>query len=245
MTRSAGYLRDTLTRALTNTAIPVTAMQFSSGTSFSSSLITTHSNEPYTAVNRANPSTPARRTEKTNPVICFSSNSSSVAGITRCLLIDGGGRKSSDLLSRSSLRIDISNNLMNTLTAQIKLVCNLAERFPRCAHFKNLIISIYVSGRSRAKRSPHPARDARELPRSFFRKLIFSITLPGVTNPGPQINSVFFKFFDVSCRYVGVSLTSSKLSEGSDVGFETSGVVHSRDINTRPGHHVGARFHDK
>ena len=121
---------------------------------------------------------------------------------------------------------------MNTLTAQVKLVSNLAERFAGRTHLKNSIIPINVSGRPRTKRSPYPARDARELPRSFFRKLTFAISLSDITNPSSQINSGIFEFFNVSCRHVGVFFTDGKLPKGSDVGFETSSVVHSRDIST-------------
>ncbi len=202
--------------------------------------MTTQSTEPYTADAMTSPSTPAMNTPKINPVNCFASSSSSLAGITRCLLIDGGGRKSSDLLRRSSLRIDVSHNLVHTLTAQVKLVSNLAERFSGRTHFENLLISINVSGRSWTKRSPNPTNDGGELSRSFFGKLIFAETLPGVTNPSSQINSRIFEFFDVSCRYVSMSLTKGELLKGSDVSIETSGVVHSRDINTGVGLNVGA-----
>ena len=245
MSESADFFRDTLLRALTNNAMPATATQFSSGTLFSSSLITTQSTRPYAADATMSPSTPAMATPSRKPVICFSSNSSSEAGMTRCLLIDGGGRKSSDLLNRSSLRIDVSHNLMNTLTAQIKFVSNLAEGFTGRAHLKNSFIPINVSGRPWTKRSPHPSRDTRELSRSFFRKLIFTETLPGVTNPCPQINSGIFEFFNMSCRHVGVSFTNSKLPKGSDICFETGSVVHSRDSNTQPGSSSGRMIHDK
>ena len=244
MSEPAGFFRDDTLRALANKAIPATAMQFSSGTLFSSSLITTQSTRPYAADATMNPSTPAMATPSKNPVTCFSSSFSST-GMTRCLLIDGGGRKSSDLLSRSSLRIDISHNLMNPLTTQVKLIRNLAEGFAGRAHLKNSIIPINVSGWSRTKRSPHPSRDARELSSSFFRKLIFTKTLSGISNPGPQINSGIFEFFDMSCRHVGVSFTNSKLPKGSDVCFETGSVVHSRDSNTQPGSSSGRMIHDK
>ena len=245
MREPADFFRDDTLRALTNKAIPATAMQFSSGTLFSSSLMTTQSTRPYAADATMNPSTPAMATPSRNPVNCFSSNFSSSTGMTRCLLIDGGGRNNSDLLNRSSLRIDISHNLMNTLTAQVKLVRNLAEGFAGRTHLKNLLISNNVSGRPWTKRSPHPSRDTRELSRSFFRKLIFTKTLPGISNPGPQINSGIFEFFDMSCRHVGVSFTNSKLPKGSDVCFETGGVVHSRDSNTHPESSSGRMIHDK
>ena len=122
---------------------------------------------------------------------------------------------------------------MNTLTAQVKLVCDLAEGFTGSSHLKNLFIPINVSGRSRTKRSPNPSRDARELPRSFFRKLIFSISLSGVSNPSSQINSGIFEFFNMSCRHVRVAFPIGELFKCSDVSFKTSGVVHSQDINTR------------
>ena len=187
-----------------------------------------------------NPSMPAMATPKRKPVNCFSSSSSSPDGMGRCLLIDGGGRKSSDLLSRSSLRIDISHNLMYTLTTQIKLIRNLAERTSGRTHLENSIISINVSRRPWTKWTPNPAIDGRELSRSFFGKLIFTKTLPGVTNPSSQINFGIFKFFNMCGRHVSVPLSRGKLLQGSDISIETCGVVHSRDSNTRLSLGMGA-----
>ena len=186
------------------------------------------------------PSMPAMATPSKKPFNCFSSNSSSLAGKDRCLLIDGGGRKSSARLRRSSLRIDISHNLMHTLTTQVELIRNLAERLSGRTHFKNLLISINICRRPWTKRSPNPARYIRELSSSFFGKLIFTKTLPGVTNPSSQINFGIFEFFNMCGRYVSVALSRSKLLQSSDVSIETCGVVHSRDINTRMRLNVGA-----
>ena len=164
-------------------------------------------------------------TTPANVETCFSSSSAS-EGMGRRELIDGGGRKSSDLRILSSLRIYDSHNLMNTLTAQIKLIRNLAERFSGRTHFKNSVISINVSGRPWTKRSPNPAWNICQLDNTFLRKLIFAISLSGVTGPSSQINFVFFDFFNVRGRHVSMSFSFGKLPKSFDVSVEACGVVH-------------------
>lgn len=196
------------------------------------SLKTIQAPVPYSIEVNMNPTMSPKKIIPTKPITAFSSSSSS-EGMGRCLSIDGGGRNNSDLLSLSSLRINVSHNLMNTLTAQIKFVGDLAERFSGRTHFENSLISINISRRPRTQRSPHPAGNARELSYSFFRKLIFSVTLPGVTDPSSQTNFRFFDFFDMRRRHVRVAFPLSELLYGFYVFVESCFIVHGRNSSTQ------------
>jgi hypothetical protein len=187
---------------------------------------------PYITAVNSNPSTPARRTNPTNALICFSSSSASGGIVGRRVLTDGGGRKSSDLLSRSSLRIDGSHNLMNTLSTQIKNIGNMTKGLTFSSQFNNRFIPINVSRRPWTKRAPNPFFYEREFMSSFFRKLIFAISLSGVASPSSQGNFRFFEFLNMCRRNFSVTFALGELLERTDVGVETCCVVHSRDINT-------------
>ncbi len=128
--------------------------------------------------------------------------------------------------------MNIFDNLMNALPAQIKLICDLPERRPSCAHLQNFGISVRISGWSGLQRSPLPAVNRLDSSRTLFRKLIFSPSLAHVPNPSSQSDIIIINNFDMHGRYIAISLSSGELRKCFNVGIESSGVVHKPQIST-------------
>jgi len=133
---------------------------------------------------------------------------------------------------RPVLHMNIFDNLMNSLPTQIKLICDLPERRPSCAHLQNFGISVRISGWSRLQRSPLPAANRLDSSRTLFRKLIFSPSLANVPDPSSQSDIIIINNFDMHGRYIAISLSSGELRKCFNVGIESSDVVHKPQIST-------------
>ena len=67
--------------------------------------------------------------------------------------------ETSDALMSSIYDINFFNNLVDSLPAQFKLICDLAEGMTGRPHLQNIIISIFVGSWARSKWTPLPTRD--------------------------------------------------------------------------------------
>jgi hypothetical protein len=140
----------------------------------------------------------ATATARANPLSARSSSDSS-AGFTFLFqsLADGGGRARELLLRISSFRIFPLHNLVNPLPGKVELVSNLTERCSGGPQFVNSVISWNIRRRPRLEWTPLPTRDSRELTSHFFRKLIFAMSLPHVSDPCSERN-----FFSINNFYM-------------------------------------------
>ena len=132
----------------------------------------------------------------------------------------------------SELYRNIFNNLMNPLTAQIKFICNLAERRTRGAHLQNLRISALICRRTRLQWTPLPAGNSLDSRCALFRKLIFSASLAHVSNPSSQCDIRIINNFGMNCRHITIPLALCKLRKSFNIGIESCRVVHARKIST-------------
>ncbi len=132
----------------------------------------------------------------------------------------------------SELNRNIFNNLMNPLPAQIKFICNLAERRTRGAHLQNLRISAFICRRTRLQWTPLPAGNSLDSRCALFRKLIFSASLAHVPNPSSQCDIRIVNNFSMNCRHITMFLALRKLRKSFNIGIESCCVVHARKIST-------------
>lgn len=132
----------------------------------------------------------------------------------------------------SELNRNIFNNLMNPLPAQIKFICNLAERRTRGAHLQNLRISALICRWTRLQWTPLPAGNSLDNRCALFRKLIFSASLANVSNPSSQCHIRIINNFSMNCWHITMSLALRKLRKSFNIGIESCRVVHARKIST-------------
>jgi hypothetical protein len=142
----------------------------------------------------------------------------------------GGGKNASDFY--------VFYDLMHSLAAQVKLVSNLAERISRRAHLQNLGISRRIRCRPWLQRSPLPTRNSLDCCRAFVRKLIFSATLPHVSDPSSQSDVGSVNIFYMNRWNIAMSFTCRKLLQGFDVCIEACSVVHIHNSIRGPLPHV-------
>lgn len=132
----------------------------------------------------------------------------------------------------SELFRNIFNNLMNALPAQIKLICNLAERRTRSTHLQNFRISVLICGRPRLQWTPLPTGNSLDGRCALFRKLIFSASLANIPNPSSQCDIGIINNFCMNCRNITMSLALRKLRKSFNIGIESRRVVHAGKIST-------------
>ena len=132
----------------------------------------------------------------------------------------------------SELNRNIFNNLMNPLPAQIKLICNLAERRTRSTHLQNFRISVLICGRPRLQWTPLPSGNSLDGRCALFRKLIFSASLANIPNPSSQCDIRIINNFCMNCRNITMSLALRKLRKSFNIGIESCRVVHVGKIST-------------
>ena len=132
----------------------------------------------------------------------------------------------------SGLNLNIFNNLMNALPAQIKLICNLAERRTGCAHLQNFRISICICSRTRLQWTPLPTRNRLDSRCALFRKLIFSASLANIANPSSQCDIIIFNNFSMDGWDIAMSFARGELRKGFNVGIESCRVIHRPEIST-------------
>lgn len=130
------------------------------------------------------------------------------------------------------LDLNIFNNLMNALTAQIKLVCDLAERRTRSAHLQNFVISVRICCWTRLKWTPLPTGNSLDSGRALIRKLIFSAPLANITNPSPQSDIIIFNNFSVDGWNITMTFSRRKLKKCFNIGIESSHIIHEAQIST-------------
>lgn len=132
----------------------------------------------------------------------------------------------------AELNRNIFNDLMNSLPAQIKLICNLAERRTRGAHLQNFRISVLICGRPRLQWTPLPTGNSLDGSCALFRKLIFSASLANVSNPSSQCDIRIINNFGMNCWHITMSLALCKLRKSFNIGIESRRVVHAGKIST-------------
>ena len=131
-----------------------------------------------------------------------------------------------------ALSLNIFNNLMNALPAQIKLICNLSEGRTRRAHLQNFRISICICSRTRLQWTPLPTRNRLDSRCALFRKLIFSASLANITNPSSQSDIIIFNNFSMDGWNIAMSFARGELRKGFNVGIESCRVIHKAEIST-------------
>lgn len=139
------------------------------------------------------------------------------------------------------------HNLVNALTAQVKLVGNLAKCAALATKRKNLFVSVDVGGGPRAERSPLPTREGFQLCDARTREETLLLALAHIAHPSPDVYFLPFYDFNMNRRDSAVPLTSSELLEGSGVLFKAGVVVHSgADYNSgiRSAGKVGEKDYD-
>lgn len=158
------------------------------------------------------------------------------SGATRCLKKVGFFRTLGH--EETALFLNIFDNLMNPLAAQVKLVSNLAEGVSSRAHLQNFGISRRIRRGPWLQWSPLPTRNCLDCCRTVIRKLIFSATLPHVADPSPK--GYFFSIYNfyVNCWNVAVSFAGRKLLQSFDVCVEACNVVHGLNIKRGDSMHV-------
>ena len=132
----------------------------------------------------------------------------------------------------SGLKLNIFNNLMNALPAQIKLICNLSEGRTRRAHLQNFRISICICSRTRLQWTPLPTRNRLDSRCALFRKLIFSASLANIANPSSQCDIIIFNNFSMDGWNIAMSFARGELRKGFNVGIESCRVIHRPEIST-------------
>ena len=132
----------------------------------------------------------------------------------------------------AELNRNIFNYLMNALPAQIKLICNLAERRTRGAHLQNFGISVLICGRPRLQWTPLPTGNSLDGRCALVRKLIFSASLANISNPSSQCDIRIINNFGMNCRHITMSLALRKLRKSFNIGIESRRVVHAGKIST-------------
>ena len=132
----------------------------------------------------------------------------------------------------AELNRNIFNNLMDALPAQIKLICNLAERRTRRAHLQNFIISVRICSRTRLQWTPLPAGNSLDGSRALFRKLIFSASLANIANPSSQCDIIIFNNFSMDGWNIAMSFALRELRKSFNIGIESCHVVHDAKIST-------------
>jgi len=123
----------------------------------------------------------------------------------------------------------LANNLMDTLTAQIKLVCDLAERLTAAVEFHNPNISVGVSGRTRTQRTPLPSAERFKNSDARRSKLPFTTALPQVTNPRAKRDFKFAEKLSVRGRDSEVAFPLAETIECFKGQFKPRDVVHVKD----------------
>ena len=121
---------------------------------------------------------------------------------------------------------------MDALPAQIKLICNLAERRTRRAHLQNFRISVRICSRTRLQWTPLPAGNSLDGCCALFRKLIFSASLANISNPSSQCDIRIINNFCMNCRNIAMSFALRELRKSFNVGIESCRVVHDAKIST-------------
>lgn len=132
----------------------------------------------------------------------------------------------------AELNRNIFNYLMNALPAQIKLICNLAERRTRCAHLQNFRISFSICSRTRLQWTPLPTRNSLDGRCALFRKLIFSASLANIANPSSQCDIIISNNFSMDGWNIAMSFARGELRKGFNVGIESCRVIHKPEIST-------------
>lgn len=123
----------------------------------------------------------------------------------------------------------LANNLMDTLAAQIKLVCDLAERLAAAVEFHNSDIPVRVSGRTRAQRSPLPSAERFKNGDARGSKLPFATALPKVTNPRAKRDFQVAEKLSVRGRDSEVAFPLAETIECFKGQFKPRDVVHVKD----------------
>ena len=123
-----------------------------------------------------------------------------------------------------------THNLVDTLSAQPKVVSNLRKRLPPHASLTNLSVPCILSARSGTQRSPFPAGKHLQGTASIRRKFTFPMPLPCVVHPVAKPNVLVAEVFDMSCRDCAVTLANAKLVQCTDVKKELFRMVHASTI---------------
>ena len=123
----------------------------------------------------------------------------------------------------------LANDLMNALTAQIKLVRDLAERLTAAVEFHDENISVGVSGRTRTQRSPLPSAERFKNSDARRSKLPFATALPKVTNPRAKRDFQVADKLSVRGRDSEVAFPLAETIECFKGQFKPRDVVHVKD----------------
>ena len=122
------------------------------------------------------------------------------------------------------------HNLVDTLTAQAKIVSNLGQGLSPLASLPDVLVSLVLATGARSQRTPLPSGKHLQGTDAFRRKFTFSVSLPGVVDPvsEPQLHAI--EHLDVDRRDCTMIFSHSKLVECTNVQKELLGMIHTSII---------------
>ena len=132
----------------------------------------------------------------------------------------------STLLGAGQLRT-LAYNLMYALTAELKLISNLAKRLSAESKIHYQRVALRVRGWAWLEWSPLPSGNCLKLLDPGLRKKTLLVALPHVANPGTKIDFLGIKNFNVRGRNAAVSLPDSELIKCIFISVESGDVVHN------------------
>lgn len=128
----------------------------------------------------------------------------------------------------------LANDLVNTLTAQLVLLSQIAERKAGAVVAADVGISRVIRGGARAQRAPLPTRDSLEFLDAVLRQFVCLATLADVADKGTEFDVGAGHVLDVQSRDSAMAFAFAELLEGGQVHEETHVVVHACKISATP-----------
>ena len=128
--------------------------------------------------------------------------------------------------SDGSMRTPGSHDLVNSLTRQLVLGCEVGKRQTVGVFQTDRVVPLVVGGRPRLERTPLPSGDAVEGFDPVGGKCVALVPLPAVGAERTEFDLCAVHDLNVQGRDSCVPFAVTKLLEGVDVCVETRGVVH-------------------
>ena len=125
------------------------------------------------------------------------------------------------------LRI-LANDLVNALTAQLKLISNLTKRLSARTKIQYQRVALNVGRWTRLQWTPLPTRDSFELRNSGLRKQSLLAALTHVADPSSKGDLTSIDHLDMSSRHIAMQLPRRELNKCFFIKFEPGVVVHRK-----------------
>jgi len=125
------------------------------------------------------------------------------------------------------LRI-LANDLVNALTAKLKLISDLTKRLSARTKIKYQRVALNVCRWARLEWSPLPTRNSFELRNSGLRKQSLLAALTHVADPSSKGDLTSIDYLDMSSRHIAMQLSRRELNKCFFIKFEPGVVVHRK-----------------